>query len=197
MMREAPPPPPPREDRDPILGLNLALGVALGGDELGRAEYDDGTQGSLGAGNGVVLSMGVMVTPLWFGSRVGLGLGGDLSWKYTSLSGRNGVLSLNRFPLVASLHVLVEVAPRWYVMASGGVQHEAGIELDGRGVFGGIHRRPDGQLGAMAELGAFYARREIGAEVTLRYTATSFEIAGDTIDASSVGLFGAVHYNLY
>jgi hypothetical protein len=49
----------------------------------------------------------------------------------------------------------------------------------------------------MAELGAFYARREIGAEVTLRYTATSFEIAGDTIDASSVGLFGAVHYNLY
>lgn len=197
MMMEPPPPPPASEpDRDPVLGLNLGLGVAFGGDELGEAEFDDGTRGTLGAGNGVVISVGVMFTPIWLAGKLGLGIGGDAGWKYTSLSGQNGILSLDRFPLVASAHVLYEVSPRWYLMASGGPSYEAGISITGDGVFDGIHGRPDGDVGWMAEVGAFYAKRELGADITLRYTAARFEESGDPVDASSVGLFGAFHYHL-
>lgn len=194
---EPPPPPPEVEpDRDPKLGLGVALGLAVGGDDIAVAEYVDGGDAALAAGNGVVLSLGIMATPLWVDGKVGLGLGADAGWKYASLSAENGTLSLNRFPFVGSAHVLFEVSSRWYLIASGGVHYEAGVEVAGDGIFEGIQGSLDSSVGAMGEVGAFYSKRELGADVTLRYTAVTYEISGESIDASSIGLFGALHYNL-
>jgi hypothetical protein len=190
---------PPRhssEDSEshPLFGLNGALGLAFGGDNLITATFADGSTRDLPAGRGVILSVGAMATPLWAGP-VGLGLGVDIGVKYTSISASNGTASFTRFPLVLSAHALFDVTHHWYILAAGGLHHELGVSLTGDGLFSGLSADFDSNWGGMAELGAFYAKKHLGASGTIRYTSARYFIAGQTFDASNVGVFGVIHYN--
>lgn len=178
----------------PKFGVNGAFGLAFGGDDLVTAEYDNGEERTLSAGTGVILSVGATATPLWAGP-VGFGVGVDLGWKYTQLTAENGTLSLERFPVVGSLHTLFHVGGSWYLLAAGGVHHELGVSISGDGVFDGISADPESSLGFMGEIGALYGKRGFGVDATLRYTTLEYEANGDTADASNFGFFTGVHYN--
>ena len=87
---------------------------------------------------GVYLAIDATVTPLWIGNTVGLGLGGDIGWKYDSLSASNGSVDMSRFPLDLWAQTLIALSDSWYVHLLAGPHKESGVNLSGSGVDRGM-----------------------------------------------------------
>jgi hypothetical protein len=178
---------PPRARDGLWLGLNAGLGIAFGGDDV-----PDRSAG-IPAGDGIVLSLGATLTPLWLGP-VGLGAGVDLGFKYYALQTRGGGYDLRRVPIVASLHALVSVADRWFLLFAGGLHAEVAIQASRTGSRSdGSETRYPAAFGAMGEAGVLYAVGHVGVDITLRFAGLRYE-AEPPADASHVGLFFGVHY---
>jgi hypothetical protein len=180
----------------PGTGFHLALGLAGGGDNLVTAQFSNGDSGTLTAGGGVYLAVGATVTPLWIGNAVGLGLGGDIGWKYDSLSASNGSVDMSRFPLDLWVQTLIAFTDNWYLHVLAGPHKESGVNLSGSGVVtGGADF--DSPWGWMAQAG-FYTTTSwhVACAFGLRYTGVHYTFAGQTIDASNIGLDLTLHANL-
>ena len=180
----------------PGTGFHLALGLAGGGDNLVTAQFSNGDSGTLTAGGGVYLAMGATLTPLWIGNAVGLGLGGDIGWKYDSLSASNGSVDISRFPLDLWVQTLIALSDSWYLHVLAGPHKESGVNLSGSGVVtgGADFNSP---WGWMAQAG-FYTTTSwhVACAFGLRYTDVHYTFAGQTIDASNIGLDLTLHANL-
>lgn len=180
------------------LGLHASLGLAFGGDELVELTYTDGSTAAIHAGEGVSLSGGLTWMPLWFGDRVGLGLGLDAGWKYKSTYAQSdGSAKLERVPLMASARSLVAFGSSWHgLLAAGGIL-ELNPHLYGDGVLGGVDARFDDGLGGMLELGILWGRpRGFGFEMTGRWSILSYEYMGESTNASSGSINLTGHYFL-
>jgi hypothetical protein len=180
------------------LGLHASLGIAFGGDELAELTYTDGSTTAVHAGEGIAFSGGLTWTPLWFGNRVGLGLGLDAGWKYKSTYVQSdGSIKLERVPLMASLRSLVAFGSSWHgLLALGGIL-ELNPHLYGDGVLGGVDARFDDALGGMMELGVLWGRPEaVGLEITGRWSILSYEYMGESVNASSGSINLTGHFFL-
>lgn len=187
-----------RGDWSSSLGLHASLGLAFGGDELVELTYSDGSASAIQAGEGVSFSGGLTWTPLWFGDRVGLGLGLDAGWKYKSTPVQSdGSVKLERIPLMASVRSLVAVDGSWHgLLAVGGIL-ELNPHLYGDGVLGGVDARFDDALGGMMELGVLWGRPEaVGLEITGRWSILSYEYMGESVNASSGSINLTGHFFL-
>ena len=180
----------------PGSGFHLAMGFAGGGDNLATAQFSNGTSSTLSAGGGVYLALGATVTPLWIGNTVGLGLGGDIGWKYDSLSAKNGSIDMSRFPLDLWGQTLIALSDGWYLHLLAGPHKESGVNLSGSGEVSGSADF-DSPWGWMAQ-GGVYATTSwhLAFAVGLRYTGVHYTFAGQTIDASNFGLDLTIHANL-
>src|SRR5689334_11166378 len=107
--------------RNPKWGMMLELGLGGGGDDLVTVRLSNGDKQTLSAGDGVAISLGIMVTPLWVGDHLGAGIAGTAGYKGWSVGGSNGDIGLSRFPFIAAVHLLPRVAPRWFVLVRGGI----------------------------------------------------------------------------
>ena len=72
-------------------------------------------------------------TPLWLGP-VGLGLSGELGWKTDDISASNGKITIDRFPALATAHMLAHVDKNSYFVLLAGAQVDLGIMLGTKGV---------------------------------------------------------------
>jgi hypothetical protein len=181
-------PEPARVGQLPGSGLTLELGYFLGGDSLVDVMFESGRERTLSAGRGVQLALGGMWTPLWATDAVGFGVGGSVGWKYDSISADNGSASLTRLPLSATVHALIRLDNRWFVLFRGGLATELGGHISGSGLADGITSELTARLGLMADAGLYYELEPVAVGAGLRYTALSDSYQGAKVDASSLGI---------
>ena len=179
----------------PGTGFHLAMGFAGGGDNLVTAQFTNGDSSTLSAGGGVYLAIGATVTPLWIGNRVGLGLGGDIGWKYDSINASNASVAMSRYPLDLWAQTLIALSDTWYAHLLAGPHKESGVNLSGSGVVSG-GADFDSPWGWMAQ-GGLYATSSwhMAFGFGLRYTGVHYTFAGHTLDASNFGLDVTIHAN--
>jgi hypothetical protein len=183
------------QSKRPGSGFHLALGLAGGGDNLASRQFAAGDSSSLKAGDGVYLTLGGTVTPLWLGDTVGLGFGGGIGWKYYTFEAGNGSLNLSRFPIDLWVQTLLPVSGRWYLLLQTGPHKDAGVKLSGSGVASG-EATFYGRWGWMAQAGFYLATSWHSAfAFGLRYTDVHYTLAGETIDASNLALDLTFHLN--
>lgn len=180
-------------------GLMFELGIGGGGANLVKVALSDGSSETLSAGDGVAVSLGVMVTPLWMGDRLGLGVSGTFGYKGWSVGGSNGDIGLSRYPFTAAVHLLPRISPRWLLLARGGLDKETNVSISGSGVAAGVGADLNASLGGFGEAG-FYkimdTPEERGAwSLTFRYTKLTYTANGATADAQSFMLFTALYFN--
>jgi len=190
----APPRPPPQH---PGTGIGFELGLAFGGDELVRAELSNGETQTLHAGDGVLVAVVGDFTPFWIGDAVGFGLGASVAWKYADVSASNGSASLSRLPLSAFVQILPSIDGLWFLLLRGGLTEDGGATLSGSGVAFIPDVKFDSKLGGFADLGAYRASASshVGVLFLARYTHEKFGLAGDSVDASSIGFNVGVYYS--
>ena len=181
----------------PMFDVLWNLGGGFGGDTLVRATSSDGGSKTLSAGAGVASSVGLMYTPLWLaGDLLGLGVGTELGVKLDSISASNGKVSLTRFPASGTLHALVRTADQWFVLLTGGVEKDLGIDLSGEGVGSVVNglNGLTGKPGARFRLGMYYRGSDVGSiTFGIGYTNMKYGVAGGTVDASSFNLWLSVN----
>jgi hypothetical protein len=175
------------------------LGIGGGGDDIVKVHLSDGSDQTLSAGDGAAVSVGLMFTPYWVGDKLGVGASGTVGYKGWSVGGSNGSISLSRFPLTFALHLLPRIAPRWLLLARGGIDKEAGVSISGSGVAAGTNVDLNASLGGFGEVG-FYkimdTPEQRGAwSLTVRYTKLSYSANGGSVDAQSVMVFTSLYYN--
>jgi len=189
----------PKQIRNPLWGLVFELGIGGGGDDLVKVSLSDGSDQTLSAGDGVAVSVGLMVTPLWVGDSLGVGVSGTFGYKGWSVGGSNGDISLSRFPLTAAVHVLPRISPMWLLLVRGGIDKEVGVSLSGSGVAAGAHADLNAGLGGFGEMG-FYKILETPEQrgawsLTFRYTKLTYSANGATADAQNFMLFSTLYFN--
>lgn len=191
---------PPDWVRNPKVGLVLELGMGGGGDQLATATLSNGKRQTLNAGDAVTLSVGLMITPLWVGDRLGVGVSGTAGYKSWSIGASNGSIALSRYPLIAAVHLMPRLAPRWLLLARGGIDKDAEVSVSGRGLAAGIGGELSSRVGGFVEAGIFsifLTPEQRGAmSLTVRYTNVTYAVNGVSIDAQSVMVLCALYYHL-
>jgi hypothetical protein len=183
--------------RHPGNGLMFDFGAFLGGTDLATATFTDGSTSTVSGGSGVLLSVGVMLTPLWAGDGAGFGFDAFAGVKYDSVGdSSSGSVSLTRYPLGLGAHLLAHIDDRWWFILRGGIIKEAGVSLSATGY---NDASLSGSLGGFGE-GGFYYIPHLGDDhvafvFTFRYSASSDSANGSTISANSGGLIVALHVN--
>lgn len=188
-----------KRTRTPIWGMMVELGAGGGGDDLVTVTLSDGSRQTLSAGDGVAVSVGLMVTPLWLGDRLGAGVTATAGYKGMSVGGSNGGIGLGRFPVTAAIHVLPRFAQRWFFLIRGGIDQETNVSLSGSGIASGVEHGLRATLGAFGEAGVYNIldtpEQRGASSLTLRYTKLTYTAEGGSADGSSVMLFCAIYYN--
>jgi len=203
-----------RPPRKPIWGLMFVTGFGGGGDDLVKVTLSDGTSQTLSAGDGIDVSLGLMLTPLWVGDALGLGVSGTLGYKGWSVGGSNGDISIARFPFTASVHVLPRVAHNWLLLARGGIDKELDVSVSCSGVITCTDPGAIAKLGWFGEAGFYYTfdifrpnpelppPDQHGAySLAFRYTKltytapTTSTAAGGSVDASSFMIYNTFFIN--
>ncbi len=179
----------------PVLDFTLALGVAFGGDNIVTAQLSDGSTRTLSAGSGANFGVGAMVTPLWLGDLLGLGVGGEISLKYNSLTASNASIGFTRYPAIATLNAFVRTGQKWFLLAAGGIDKDLGISLSGDGDASAISGSASSHLGGVGRLGMYF-RTSDGVATTfgVGYTRLRYEGPGGSADASSFGFWLNTHW---
>jgi len=193
---ELPPPPPPPEPLG-MFGLTLTFGFTFGGDEIVPATTSEGDDVGIEAGNGASIGIGVVLMPLRTDTGHSLGVAVDQSAKFAQISGRNGSISLTRFPLVASLRYDYAFTDTWHLALGGGVVYEYGISITGDGDYEDLDVDLENAVGWMGEAGVAYRERGFVIDVTLRFTGLRYQsdvAVFDDKNATNGGLIVAGHY---
>jgi len=181
-------------DRRPGKGLGLLMGFAFGGSALATSESPSGNSGTISAGSGFLVGADAMATPLWAGRRVGFGGGVTLAVKYDELDASNGSASITRFPLVLSLHLLVNGGGgNGYLLLKGGVEKDLGVTFTAAGdaaVNAGLRGRwgPAGALGYYRRVNDTFAW-----DVEAFFAAMTYSSGQATLGANTGGLTFGVH----
>ena len=175
------------------------FGMGGGGDDLVNVTLSDGSHQTLSAGDGVTLSFGLMVTPLWLGDSLGVGVSGTAGYKGWSVGGSNGGIRLSRFPLTAAVHVLPRIAQRWFLLARGGIDKDADVSISGSGIAAGtevgLHASPGG-FGEAGIYNIMNTPEQRGAwSLTVRYTKATYSANGGSVDGSSFMVFSTLYFN--
>jgi hypothetical protein len=178
--------------RSPKFAGLVRVGYAIGGSgfiglPVAATPTSPGGLEKVSTGGGLDLSVGVAGTPIWVRPRVGLGGSVELGWKYDATGLSNPDLTLQRFPLVMTVHVLARASEQIFVLGGGGIDKEFGLTFHGPYGSGQVRDQPlSTGLGAVVQLGGLLAlSRRLALEALLRYTRVSYEGA---IDASNVEL---------
>jgi hypothetical protein len=180
----------------PGTSLDLQLGFVFGGTEIASAQFSDGTSRSLKAGQGVNISLGMAVTPLWLGDAVGFGAALDFGVKGWSVDASNGGIELVRFPVIATARMLVPMGEQWFLLAAAGAHKELHVHLTSSGVAAGTDVMFTSPVGPLAELGLYFAStRHTGVALSLRYTRAHYFFQNTTLDASNLGVQSMIHYD--
>jgi hypothetical protein len=184
-------------DRRPGTGFSLFTGFAFGGSDFVKASSSNGNDQTLSAGQGLVLGVGAMMTPLWPGETVGLGLGIDAGLKYDSIDASNGSASITRYPIAFSAHMLTKLnGGDNYIMLKGGVDRDFGVSYSASGFASGTAN----PIGTWGPLGAFgYYRRSNDSfawDIMAFFALTKHEANGASLNANSFGLTFGAHLNL-
>jgi hypothetical protein len=177
------------------IGLHVTAGLAFGGHKLAELTYSDGSTSSVAAGEGIVLVGGATWTPLWFGDRVGLGLGLDGGYKFKStFSAADGSVNLERFPVTLTARGLIGLAKGWHVVTALGATMELKPKLRGEGVLSNLNADFKDAIGGVAELGILRGQPHgIGGEITGRFTYMKYAFGSESFDAMN----GAVNFTLH
>jgi hypothetical protein len=204
-----------RPPRNPVWGLMFAFGFGGGGDDLVKVTLSDGSTQTLSAGDGIDASIGLMLTPLWVGDALGIGVSGTLGYKGWSVGGSNGDISIARFPFTAAVHLLPRVAHNWLLLARGGIDKETDVSISCSGVISCTDPNATANLGWFGEAGFYYTfdilkidpdrpmPEQHGAySLTFRYTKMTYTApggyngyGGGTVDASSFMIYNTFYYN--
>ena len=179
----------------PFADLTLSFGWDFGGDDLVRAQFSNGSTQSLAAGQGPLIRVGAMVTPLWLDAdRVGIGAGADIGIKIDGGSAANADFTLFRYPASLTLHTLLRVKPIWYVLVAGGIDKDEGISLSKSGdvsVMGGSS--VTSRMGGVGRLALYWADADAAAIMFgLEYTRVTYDTPAGGVGANNAGFFTAV-----
>ena len=73
-----------------------------------------------------------------------------------------------------------------------------GVNMSGSGALEEVDLDFEDAVGWLAEAGVLLEMNALGVDITLRYTGIDYTVAGlpETLDASSLGVFVAIHYAL-
>jgi len=183
-----------------FLGVHLGVGGSFGGDTLVKATYTDGHTEELKAGNGVFVSGGLSLTPIWIADTVGLGLGIEINYQGDSMDANNGSASFDRTGGLFAAHVLVHLWDTsgqrplgFYLFGAGGVQYVGSAKVSGSGMGSDIAGDLGTATGGMGEIGLDCLWKVFGGRATVRYTKLSYK--GGAIDGSSVSVLLGLHWD--
>lgn len=179
--------------------LGAGLGMAFGGTVLARARLSNGEERELAAGDGTMLTLTGGITPLWT-ETVGFGISAEMGWKRDAVTASNGEISLERFPLLLTAHVLVHAEGPSYLMLLAGIQSDFGINLDGGSFFSADYTLKTG-LGIVGALGYLHALTPnltvdgLVRVVRLDYKASDGAGNSSTVAANSIGVILGLRYH--
>ena len=179
----------------PFVDVVASVGWDFGGDDVVHAQFSNGSNQTLAAGQGPFLRVGAMVTPLWLAADgVGIGAGADVALKLDDISASNSDVSLIRYPSSFTLHTLLRVKPIWYLVLAAGVDKDEGISLSRNGnvsVTGGSSLTS--RIGGVGRLALYCPGTDAAAIMFgLEYTQLTYDAPGGSVRANNAGFFTSV-----
>ena len=182
--------------RRPGSGLSIFTGFAFGGDDFVKASTTSGNSETLSAGQGFILGIGAMVTPLWPSDVIGFGVGVDGALKYDNIDASNGSASITRFPLALTAHLLTGPDGSHFFMLKGGVARDFGVHYSASG-FDMIDADAKGEWGPTGAFG-YYKRSNdnLAWDILGVFTLTNHVVGGEKLNANSFGITVGAHLNL-
>jgi hypothetical protein len=180
------------ERRRNLFDIVLRAGGSAGGD---RVYTDTVSRETLDAGTSITFTFGTRTTPIrWKGKSLGLTVEyGVRGWSLGSNQRKGYQANLTRFPLIASTHFGIELLPGMDLVLALGLQHEPRVRLSGQGRLASLSETFNGGLGGLVEIGSVLDAGAGGTDISLRYTRIGYDRNGEAIDASSLGIFIALH----
>jgi hypothetical protein len=185
-----------RRSRHPVFEVTGSIGFDVGGQDVARAQFSDGSSESLTTGEGVVFRAGVMVTPLWLAAdRIGLGAGADVAVKSDIASptvdtSSTAAVALTRYPWALTLHALVRYTPVLYVYFAGGFGRDERVSVSGdaNATVTGVTSLTS-RVGGTGRLGFYWAAADRLALIFgLEYTNRTYDSPAGSVRADSAGL---------
>lgn len=148
---------PARRPRISGHSLGARIGFTAGGDTLATAQSSGGGERKVTGGGGGTLALDARITPLWWADTVGVGVGAELGRKGQQISASNGDFALNRYPLLATAHIVARVGEDSYLLLAGGVEKDLAASLSGSGAGDTGNLRVESGLGGVGSLTYAYA----------------------------------------
>jgi hypothetical protein len=181
--------------RPPGSGLSLFFGGAFGGADFVKATNSDGDESTLTSGSGVILGIGVMLTPLWLADTVGFGASLDGAIKYDHLGAENGSASITRFPVALTAHMLTDVSDGiHFLIFKGGVTRDFGVNYSASG-FASIDADVSGTWGPTGAFGYYKRSNDVfGWDILGFFSLTKHVIGTERISANSFGVSWGLHW---
>jgi len=182
-----------RYDPLPLLDLILGFGVATGWG-INRPSEVHASNELLSFGDGLFLSLGALVTPLWIGGRVGLGGGVEVGFKYDAPA--LGSDTLTRYPASLTGHALFRVSRRGFVVVAGGASRDFAVNLTSyEAMQSGLALTS--HVGELARVLFYYRIGDRSAFMLgLMRTFLTYSVGGMDVDAGSLGHFVGVSFAL-
>jgi hypothetical protein len=169
----------------------------LGGDDLVKATFTDGTSETLSAGDGAIFALATSFAVL-MGKTHSLWLGVELGVKTTSVGDGQNELSLTRFPLIPRASWILGPQSATQVVFTAGMPYEAGVHTSGDGIASSLTTSFEDALGWMGEFSILWRSPGIAIDLAARYTNIRYVSTALTgsIDASSFGVLVGFHFPL-
>jgi hypothetical protein len=100
--------------------------------------------------------------------------------------------------MILAAHVLPRVAPRWFLVARGGLEKDLAVSISGTGFAEGLEGHLTSTLGGFGEGGVYKVwgvEQRWACSVSFRYTKLTYTTDVGAIDAQSFMLFTDFYYN--
>jgi hypothetical protein len=183
-------------NRPPGSGLSLFFGAGAGGTDFVKASSSNGDSETLSSGSGVILGVGLILTPLWIAETFGFGVGADAAIKYDQLSASNGDASIMRYPISLTAHVLANVSGggNHFIVLRGGAIRDFRVHYSTSG-FATIDANVTGTWGPTGALGYYKRSNDMyGWEWVVFFALTKHDIGTEQISANCFGMLWAMHF---
>ncbi len=162
----------------------LSLGADFGGDELLKLTYKDGSEASVLAGQGLLVSGGI-VWQAWSREKAALDLQATAGWMYSSIpEASNQDVSWTRWPIEAL--AFFEYLPA-HIRLGGGLSYQVAPTLSASGSLLNGDFKFQNALGELVQLDVTFARHFL---IAARYTWLDYHPETDpkvSFNGNSVG----------
>lgn len=183
-----------RSDRLPVLGLDILVGGAFGGQETAFATYTDGSTSTIEAGKGGFVGGGVRWTPWWYEELFALGAALDVGYKSTGIYASNGTIELTRVPGTLTVRGLLSIVRSFSLVVGVGGVVEFSPHLSGSGIAYTLDEYGETAVGGVVNAGLLYeAMPHIGVELTGDARFMDIEFPDVTLNANSFGFQCGLH----